>query len=135
MAGHGVTEGGCYRTFASSWLRGYAEVKRASGPSVSTVPSRARLGLVVLAAVASLAATCGGRSDEPISRERAISIARSQVTFEPDSVDAVRVTSAGVAVWRVTFRGRLPGQPPLLFETVIIEVDRRSGAVVSVART
>jgi hypothetical protein len=35
----------------------------------------------------------------------------------------------------VTFRGRLPGQPPDLFETVIVEVDRLSGEVVSVGRT
>lgn len=89
----------------------------------------------MLAAVASLAATCEAPSSKEITRERAIAIARSQVSFQPDNVDAVRATSAGVAVWRVTFRGRLPGQPPLLFETLIVDVDRRTGAVISLTRT
>ncbi len=70
-----------------------------------------------------------------ISRERAIEIARGQVSFHPDSIVAVRATSGARAVWRVTFRGRLPGQPPLLFETMIVEVDRRSGEVVRIARS
>jgi hypothetical protein len=34
-----------------------------------------------------------------------------------------------------SFRGRLPGQPPGLFETMIVEVDALSGNVVSIART
>jgi len=34
----------------------------------------------------------------------------------------------------VTIRGRLPGQPPELFETRIFEIDRRTGVIVSVAR-
>ena len=33
------------------------------------------------------------------------------------------------------FRGRLPGRPPGLFETMIVEVDSDNGEVVSVART
>lgn len=70
-----------------------------------------------------------------IERDRAIELARAQVTFEPSSTDAVMTTAAGRPVWRVTFRGRLPGQPPDLFETVVVEIDRRTGAVVSVART
>ena len=43
--------------------------------------------------------------------------------------------AAGRPLWRVTFRGRLPGQPPDLFETVVVEVDRRTATVVSVARS
>jgi hypothetical protein len=54
---------------------------------------------------------------------------------QPESIEAERAISAGRAVWRVTFRGRLPGQPPLLFETIIVEVDRQSGEVVSIARS
>ena len=89
-----------------------------------------------LAAAAVLAVACPGpASVSEISRERAIEIAQPHVSFQPESVEAERVTSAGRAVWRVTFRGRLPGQPPGLFETAIIEVDRRSGEVVSIART
>jgi hypothetical protein len=92
-----------------------------------------RLGLVLLAVVASLAATCGPSRAE-ISRERAVTIARSQASFVPDSIDAQRLTSSGIPVWRVTLRGRLPGQPPPLFETVIVEVDAGSGSIVSIAR-
>ena len=88
---------------------------------------RRNSAILSLAAVLSLAATCPGPSQAEISRERAIEIARPHVTFQPDSIEAERATSAGRAVWRVTFRGRLPGQPPLLFETIIVEVDRNSG--------
>ena len=55
--------------------------------------------------------------------------------FQPDSVEAVPSTSAERPMWRVTFRGRLPGQPAGLFETIIVEVDSSSGEVVSVSRT
>ena len=75
-------------------------------------------------------------SDAPeITRDRAIEIARAQVSFTPDSTDATRESSSGTPVWRVTFRGRLPGQPPGLFETMIVEVHRQTGAIVSIART
>ena len=96
---------------------------------------RRRLAILCLAAVLSVAVTCVDPSQTEISRERAIEIAQPYVTFQPDSVEAERATSAGRAVWRVTFRGRLPGQPPLLFETTIVEVDRQSGEVVSIARS
>jgi hypothetical protein len=92
-----------------------------------------RFAFIVLAVVASLAATCGQPRDE-ISRERAITIARSQVSFTPDSIDAQRSTSPDGPIWRVTLRGRLPGQPPGLFETAIVEIDARSGRVISVAK-
>ena len=89
-----------------------------------------------LAAVVALAATCQGPSvDSEISRERAVEIARTQVSFEPDAVEAERTTSGARDVWRVTFRGRLPGQPPELFETLIVEVDRQSAEIVSIARS
>ncbi len=70
-----------------------------------------------------------------MSREQATEIARPEVSFEPDSVDAVLSTSATPPVWRVTFRGRLPGQPEGLFETLIVEVDASSGDIVSIGRT
>jgi hypothetical protein len=91
--------------------------------------------LVVAAAMLALGVTCTGPSSSEISRERAIDIARQQVSFQPDSVDAEQATAGARPVWRVTLRGRLPGQPPGLFETAIIEIDRRTGEVVSVART
>ena len=89
-----------------------------------------------LAVLAVLAAACVRPSlVNEISRERAIEIARSHLSFQPDSIDAVRTTSGARAVWRVTFRGRLPGQPPPLFETRIVEVDRHTGEVVSIAQS
>ena len=97
---------------------------------------RPNSAILCLAALTVLAAACIRPSHaNEISRERAIEIARAQVSFHPDSIKAVRTTSGARAVWRVTFRGRLPGQPPLLFETIVVEVDRHSGEVVSIARS
>ena len=92
-----------------------------------------RFVLLALAALVSLAATCGPPRNE-ISRERAIAVARSQVSFTPDSIDAQRSTSPDGPIWRVTLHGRLPGQPPGLFETTVVEIDARRGHVISVAR-
>lgn len=92
--------------------------------------------LVSYVAVAALLGTaCTHAAAGGITRDRAIEIARSQVTFSVSSVDAQAVTVRGRPVWRVTLRGRLPGQPAELFETRIVEIDRHSGAVISVART
>ena len=88
-----------------------------------------------VASVLAVTFACAHPSDVEISRDRAIEIARPQITFQPDSTDAVRTTSNGRPVWRVTFRGRLPGQPPGLFETAIVDVDRLNGEIISVART
>lgn len=90
--------------------------------------------MMFLLPMAMLALACPSASIEPeISREQAIEIARVEVTFTPDSVDAVLTESR--ERWVVTFRGRLPGQPPGLFETRIVEVDAQTGAIVSIART
>ena len=89
---------------------------------------------LVIAAVLSLGLACANPSDAEITKDRAIEIAREQVKFQADSVEAVRTTSDNRPVWRVTLRGRLPGQPPGLFETAIVDVDRRNGEVVSIAR-
>lgn len=70
-----------------------------------------------------------------ITRERAIEIARPQARFAATSIDVVKATVRGRPIWRVTLRGSLPGQPPGLFETRVVEIDRRSGEIVSVART
>jgi len=98
------------------------------------IPLR-RFTLLCLALLTSVAATCAGPSSNEISRERAIEIARSQLSFSPDTIDATRTDSGGRNVWRVTFRGRLPGQPPGLFETLIVEVDRITGEIIGIART
>jgi hypothetical protein len=90
---------------------------------------------MLVAIVFALAVACAGPSDTEISRDRAIEIARQQITFQPDTTDVTRTTSNGRPVWRVTFRGTRPGQPPGLFETAIVDVDRSTGDIVSVART
>jgi uncharacterized membrane protein YkoI len=83
-----------------------------------------------------LAVACPVSPVEPqITREQAIEIARQEVSFQPDSIEAVLSESGERPLWRVTLQGRLPGQPPGLFETVIVEVDARSGDVVSISRT
>ena len=97
------------------------------------MPIRGR-ALLFLAALLALGMTCPSRT-KAISRDRAIEIARPHVSFQPDNVAAERATSGTRRVWRVTFQGRLPGQPPGLFETTIIEIDRTSGEVVSIGRT
>lgn len=98
------------------------------------VPLRHR-ALVLGVLVVTLAAACDGPSPNEITRERAIEIARSQLSFVPDTVEATRFASAGRNVWRVTFRGSLPGQPPGLFERLIVDVDRITGEIVSISRT
>ena len=97
---------------------------------------RASLAILRLAALAVVATACiRPLQGNGITRERAVEIAQGQVSFKSDRIEAVRTTSGPRAVWRVTLRGRLPGQPPMLFETVVVEIDRRTGEVVSVART
>jgi len=111
--------------------------------------ARSRFVLVLAMAFAALGARCDppATSDEvqgpaskiapkesnEITRERAIEIARKQVSFKPESVEAVQVISEGPehrTVWRVTFTGRLPDQLPGLFETRIFEIDLRTGDII-----
>jgi hypothetical protein len=105
-------------------------------PSWQLAVRRGRPVLLLVVALASLGSLCDppARATE-ISRERAIEIASREVSFDADSVEAVQVTSAGRPVWRVTFKGRLPGQPPELFETLIVEIDRRTEEIVSLSTT
>ena len=89
----------------------------------------------VLIVIAAAIAACVSRTTTvEISREHAIEIARKEISFAPDRIGAVRALSGMTPVWRVTLSGRLPGQPAELFETVVVEVDRRSGEIVSIAR-
>ena len=88
------------------------------------------------ASLALVAVTCPAGPAEPrITREQAVAIAEREVSFQPDQVEAVLVASGERTVWQVTLRGRLPGQPPGLFETVMVEVDAADGVAVSIART
>lgn len=92
-----------------------------------------RWGAVVLFLAAQACASAAPHKG--LTRERAIAIARTQVTWIPFDEAATRATSNGREIWRVTLKGRLPGQPPLLFETGIVEVDVRTGEVISVSKT
>ncbi len=96
-----------------------------------------RLAAVTLTAclgVIGLAPTCSPTSPSEIDRDRAIALARPQVKFEVESIDAERATENGRPVWRVTFHGKqydagLPGLRPI----TIVVLDRRTGEIVSVA--
>jgi hypothetical protein len=91
----------------------------------------AQIGLVILLM---MACAHQPRTTE-VTRDRAIAIAKAQVRFEPFEVNARRTRTNGRQVWRVVLKGRLPGQPPMLFETAIVEVDAVTGMLVSVAKT
>ena len=91
---------------------------------------------IYVASIALMGMACpAGPVESQLTRDQAIEIAQRDVSFEPESVEAELSTSDGRTVWQVTFRGRLPGQPPGLFETMIIEVDAATGEIVSIART
>jgi outer membrane lipoprotein-sorting protein len=69
-----------------------------------------------------------------ISRERAIDIARQQVSFTPTSVDVATDTVQGQPTWAVTFRAS-DGSHGGLGQFMKVWVDRRSGEIVSLARS
>jgi hypothetical protein len=84
------------------------------------------LALLTLAACASR--TAGGE----ISEERAIEIARQHLQFEARTTEAERMTDQGRAIWRITFKGRLPGEGGI-GEVLIVDIDRKTGEMVSIA--
>ena len=107
----------------------------ASRKLVLVNPAELRRAALAVITVLLLATACVQRPQVgEISRARAIELARQQITISPDRIDALKTTSDERPVWPVTLRGRLPGQPPGLFETHVVELDRRTGEVVSVAR-
>jgi hypothetical protein len=95
-------------------------------------------GLLLLAGV--LTTTPGCSSNSPtsptdrtgISRERAIEIARPQVTFSPTSVEATKETYQGRPTWAVTFRAS-DGSHGGLGKFMMVWVDQRTGEIVSLA--
>ena len=90
----------------------------------------ARLFLMPLALVAP---SCQGCVVEPqVTEEQAVDIARRQVLFEPEEVDAELAADADPPVWRVTLRGRLPGQSVFEFEEATVTVDAVTGDVIDV---
>ena len=96
--------------------------------------SRSVARLLVVGVLLTLGCASAPQTSE-LARDRAVALARAQVSFEPFEINARRTRTNGRAVWRVEMKGRLPGQPPLLFETAVVEIDAVSGGVVSVART
>jgi hypothetical protein len=106
----------------------------------SSVPPRpvarrhAYFFLTLALAAGSMGALCEPPSTATqITRERAIEIAQQEVQWKPDKVEAERATSQGRDVWRVTFQRRLPDAPPGLFDTYIVEIDARTGEIVTVS--
>ena len=93
-----------------------------------------RIALTALAFAPAWSCASGSAAKE-ITRDRAIVIARAQVRWQPFESVAVKAASSGRPVWRVTLKGRLPDQPPLLFETAVVEIDAVTGAIVSIAKT
>ena len=90
--------------------------------------------IVLLLALLALACASGAK-DQEISRERAIEIARQHLTFEAKSVEAVQATEQGRPVWRVTFRGQEIGPAHEIGEVLIVDIDRKSGELVTIAIT
>ena len=76
-----------------------------------------------------------GSPKNEISRERAIEIARTHVKFQPKSINAEKTGDNGRAVWRVTFRGEPAGGGSPLREILMVIIDRKTGEIVSVAKS
>jgi hypothetical protein len=79
------------------------------------------------------AGTAPTTSGSEITRERAIEIARAQVSFEPEQVEAEKTEQEGRAVWKVTFRGQPPGPGHAIGEYMEVLVDRHTGEIVGLA--
>ena len=94
------------------------------------MPVLARLCLLLLALAAS---GCPGGPPEPqVSEEQAVAVARRQVLFEPESIAAEMAAGENPPVWRVTLRGRVPGQSLFAFEEATVTVDAVTGDVIGV---
>lgn len=98
-----------------------------------------RFGLIVLASIAGMVSGCSSTTTSPtpstaISRERAIDIARQQVSFTPTSVEVAADTIQGQSTWAVTFRAA-DGSHGGLGQFMKVWVDQRTGEVVSLARS
>ena len=88
--------------------------------------------LLALTLMLALLAACASQSsNQEISRERAIEIAREQIDFEPGKVEAVQENDeTGRPVWRVTFyaKGVDAAHPGHVSFFVL---DRKTGEIVS----
>ncbi len=94
---------------------------------------RSRIALAISALLATGAA-CAPHYSE-VSRDLAIATARQQARFEPVATEATREVEDGRAVWRVTLQGPpLAPDQPLLFDSLLVILDGRTGKVISAAR-
>ena len=104
----------------------------ASGPQYRNMLARCAAGF---ASVILVVTACAHLRVTELSRDRAITIAKMQVRFDPFDATADRKRTSAGTVWRVVLKGRLPGQPPMLFETAVVEIDATTGTVLSVGKT
>ena len=88
---------------------------------------------ILLALALLIVAACASRSaSQEISKERAIEIARQNINFEPDRIEAVKETEEGRPVWRVTFyKGSMEVNSTHLGQVSFVVLDRKTGEVVS----
>lgn len=104
-------------------------------------PAALTLASVLLLLAAVLACAQADRGPEAadgspeLGRQEAVDRAREYVDFEVRSVDAEKSMDQGRPVWRITFRGRPPGEGNAMGEVVIVVLDRRTGELVSLAQS
>ena len=67
-----------------------------------------------------------------VGRDQAVSVARRQVLFTPETELAELAADEEPPVWRVTLRGRRPGGSLFAFEEATVTVDARTGDVLGV---
>ena len=92
-----------------------------------------RLAYFCAAPFAIVALSCPAGVVEPqVDETQAVDIARRQVLFEPENVEAEISTDEQPPVWRVMLRGRLPGQSVFEFETATVRIDAVTGDVLGV---
>jgi hypothetical protein len=95
---------------------------------------RRRLAGLLISALLATGATCAPHRGE-VSRDQAIATARQQARFAPVAAEATREVEEGRAVWRVMLKGPpLAPDQPLLFDSLLVILDRRTGGVISAAR-
>jgi hypothetical protein len=79
-----------------------------------------------------LAACASQNAGKEISRERAIEIARQNIHFEPDRIEAVKDAEEGRPVWRVTFyKSSREVSSTHLGQVSFVVLDRKTGEIVS----
>ena len=91
------------------------------------------LSYLCLMPLAIMALSCPSGVVAPqVTEEQAVNIAKRQVLFEPEAIDAEMSPDEAQSIWRVTMRGRLPGQSVFEFESATVVVDAHSGDVLEV---